>query len=182
MCSGLAAALPSGHTSTLRDGGKGPSCCASHSPNTHTRHETHTPSAALSLCHSMRFGAEWDSGGSGMGHWGSSVSHRLGKGRWLPSPRLGSSPSQHLPAGCFGGLAVLGTAVTQPAEPGRDGRVCHCSHSTPSPGRGSDSSVATPMAYTRLEDSVTGPGVGGEGWERPKDFNCCPPRPSACPT
>lgn len=110
--------------------------------NTHTWHETHTPPTAFSLCHSVRFGAGWDSGGSGMGHWGSSISDRLGKGRLLPSPRLGSSPSlqppqpQHLPAGCDGGLAVLGTAVTQAVWPGREGRVCHCSHSTPSPGLG----------------------------------------------
>lgn len=138
MCSGLAAALPS----DAQGWGQGAITLCQPLTNTCTWHKTHTPSAALSLCHSVRSGAEWVSGGSEMGHWGSLVSDRLGKGRWLPSPRLGSSPSlqpapsQHLPAGCDGGLAVLGTAVTQPAGPGREGRVFHCSHSTPSPGPG----------------------------------------------
>lgn len=75
-------------------------------PLTNTRTWHDTPPAALSLCHSVSFGAGGDSGGSGMGHWGSSISDRLGKGGLQPSPRLGSSPSlqpapsQRRPAGC----------------------------------------------------------------------------------
>lgn len=137
--------------------------------NTHTWHEIHTPPTALSLCHSVRFGAGWGSGGSGMGHWGSSISDRLGKGRLLPSPRLGSSPSlqppqpQHLPAGYDGGLCWAPLSPRQRGQGGRGGSVTAAT-APPPQGRGSDSSVATPMAYTRLEDSVRGPGAGGEGW------------------
>lgn len=104
-----------------------------------------------------------------MGHWGSSISDRLGKGGSLPSPRLGSSPSLQAPSPSTflrGGTgAWLCPAPLSPSQRGQGGRGGSVTAATAPPpqGRDGDSSVATPMAYSRLEDSVREPGAGGEG-------------------
>lgn len=81
-----------------------------------------------------------------MGHWGSSISDRLGKSRLLPSPRLGCSPSlqppkpQYLPAGCDGGVALLGPlSPSLRDQGGRGGSATAAQHPLPRAG------AATPL-------------------------------------
>lgn len=52
--------------------------------NARTWHETHTHPLQPFPCHSVRCGTGWDSGGSEMSHWGSSISDRLGEGQIAP--------------------------------------------------------------------------------------------------
>lgn len=129
--------------------------------------------------------------------WGQGWAIEGGVPPSVPSPSLGaalpSSPTSTFPLGWDGGTAVLRTAVTQPGWPreGRGGAGGGLSLQprpplTPTRARKETLLVAALMAYTRLEDaggdreSGLGGSAGGRwGW---KGFNCCPPRPSACPT
>lgn len=166
-CSGLGAALPSGHT---RDGDKGPSSCASHSPTpAHGTRHTHPPQPFPCITRSgLGLGGTVEVQG-----WATGVPpSQTGWGRANRAPHPGSGPalscSPPSPSTFLRGRtgAWLCPAPLSPSQRGQGGRGGSVTAATARPpqGRDGDSSVATPMAYTRLEDSVRGPGAGGEGW------------------
>lgn len=144
---------PSGHPATLEGWGQGAIALCQLLTSTPGWDETpwSTPPPALSLCHSMRFGAGYGQGWAigvppSQTVWeGADLSHHP---VWCPAlPCSPTSPST-FPLGWDGGMAVLCTAVTQPVWPGKGwGASVTAATSLPHPHQGQEGDSSSGRSY-----------------------------------
>lgn len=183
-CSGLGAALPSGHT---RDGDKGPSSCASHSPTpAHGTRHTHPPQPFPCITRSgLGLGGTVEVQG-----WATGVPpSQTGWGRANRAPHPGSgpalscsppAPAPSCEAGWGPGCARHRCHPASVAREGGEGLSLQPQHALP---RAATATPLWPLLWLihgwRILSGGREQGARAGGLE---EFNCCPPRPSACPT